>query len=202
MKGTMPALTTLCLLTEDLDAIERQLVDQISQMPQFFFHAPVLVDVEALGDAAVEFSRLAELLRRRQLVPVAIKNPSLVQKERAIEAGWGVLQNPHPTGRTPSPPRVASAEDLSSPWPPPVGPAAAQSTPRPNPAELPTAAAPERSSGSLTVRIPVRSGQVVHALGSDLVVLAAVSSGAELISDGTHPRVRAASRARARWRPR
>jgi septum site-determining protein MinC len=36
----------------------------------------------------------------------------------------------------------------------------------------------------LTVRTPVRSGQVIHAVGGDLVVLAPVSSGAELIADG------------------
>ena len=130
MKGTMPALTTLCLLTRDLDAIERQLAEQISQMPQFFFHAPVLVDVEALGDSAVEFAPLAEVLRRQKLVPVAIKNPSEAQKERAIEAGWGVLQNPVSSGRTPSPPRVAGADDLQAAWPPPVGPAPASPTPR------------------------------------------------------------------------
>jgi septum site-determining protein MinC len=34
------------------------------------------------------------------------------------------------------------------------------------------------------VRTPVRSGQVIHAVGGDLVVLAPVSSGAELIADG------------------
>jgi septum site-determining protein MinC len=34
------------------------------------------------------------------------------------------------------------------------------------------------------VRTPVRSGQVIHAVGGDLVVLAPVSAGAELIADG------------------
>jgi septum site-determining protein MinC len=42
----------------------------------------------------------------------------------------------------------------------------------------------ERALAGLTVRNPVRSGQVVRAIGGDLVVLAAVSSGAELIADG------------------
>ncbi|MET0411721.1 MAG: septum site-determining protein MinC, partial [Polyangiaceae bacterium] len=43
---------------------------------------------------------------------------------------------------------------------------------------------PEPQPGSLTVTAPVRSGQVVYAVGTDLVVLAPVSSGAELIADG------------------
>jgi septum site-determining protein MinC len=44
--------------------------------------------------------------------------------------------------------------------------------------------APEPPLAGLTIRHPVRSGQVVYAAGGDLVVLAPVSSGAELIADG------------------
>ena len=36
----------------------------------------------------------------------------------------------------------------------------------------------------LTIKTPVRSGQVIHAVGGDLVVLAPVSVGAEIIADG------------------
>jgi len=53
-----------------------------------------------------------------------------------------------------------------------------------------------RWSPALVVREPVRSGQVVYAEGRDLVVLAPVSSGAELIADG-HVHVYAPLRGRA-----
>lgn len=39
-------------------------------------------------------------------------------------------------------------------------------------------------SGSLIVSRPVRSGQRVYAAGGDLSIVAAVSSGAELMADG------------------
>jgi septum site-determining protein MinC len=42
----------------------------------------------------------------------------------------------------------------------------------------------ERQGTTLTIRRPIRSGQMVRAVGGDLVVLAPVSSGAELIADG------------------
>ncbi len=179
LKGTMPALTMLQLLTSDLAQIEEQLVEHISQMPQFFLHAPVMLDLEALRDEPIDLVRLGQILRERRLVPVAVRNPTEPQKERAVAAGWGVLQTTLVRGaRTPSPP-AAAAEP----------PAPGKEEPRaatPPPAAVAVAPPPvaERSLGGLTVRSPVRSGQVVYAQGGDLVVLAPVSSGAELIADG------------------
>jgi septum site-determining protein MinC len=166
LKGAMPALTMLYLMTEDLEAIERQLVDHLSQMPQFFLHAPVVVDLKGLGDARIDLARLAEVLRRHRLVPVAVQGPSDTQRENAIGSGWGVLQAPAPRetdGVAPAP-AVARASALD-PAPPPAEPV-------------------EPELAGLTIRTPVRSGQVIYAMGGDLVVLAPVSSGAELIADG------------------
>jgi septum site-determining protein MinC len=192
LKGTMPALSLLCLQTEDLDAIERQLVDHLSQMPQFFLHAPIVVELEALGEGRVDLVKLGELLRKHHLVPVAIRNPNEAQKEEGVRGGWGVLQNDlastRPGTRVQSgsgapmavvdAPRAVRPSQVATPLAPavrerPISELGLRRTPE---AELPP--------GSLTVSTPVRSGQVVYAVGSDLVVLAPVSSGAELIADG------------------
>jgi septum site-determining protein MinC len=62
LKGTMPALSLLCLQTEDLEAIEKQLVDHLSQMPHFFMHAPIMLDLEALpSEGRVDLAKLAEI---------------------------------------------------------------------------------------------------------------------------------------------
>jgi septum site-determining protein MinC len=187
IKGTMPALTMLCLLTEDIEAIERQLVEHLSQMPQFFLHAPVVVDLDALGDTRVDLARLGELLRRHRLVPVAVREPSEVQRERAIAAGWGLLQNTSAPAKRPSAARREREEEQSPlddvevvAQPAPAAPkrtgAKTEGVPPQNPSEPQLA--------GLSIRMPVRSGQVIYAVGGDLVVLAAVSSGAELIADG------------------
>jgi len=167
LKGTMPALTMLQVLTDDVEQIDAQLAEHISQMPQFFLHAPVLLDLEALEDKPLDLARMGQLLRERRLVPVAVRNPTELQKESAIAAGWGVLQTAlvRPS-RTPDPEPTASPLAAA----PEVHPAAAP--------------APEPPLAGLTIRHPVRSGQVVYAAGGDLVVLAPVSSGAELIADG------------------
>jgi septum site-determining protein MinC len=63
---------------------------------------------------------------------------------------------------------------------PPTAPAAAS-------APAPRAVAPARPAppaGSLVIRDPVRSGQVVYAERRDLIVIAPVHAGAQLLADG------------------
>src|SRR5450432_1121870 len=53
------------------------------------------------------------------------------------------------------------------------------------PAAAPESAAPAPAPAtSLVIREPVRSGQVIYANGRDLIVLAPVHSGAQLLADG------------------
>ncbi|WP_437737557.1 septum site-determining protein MinC [Sorangium sp. So ce1335] len=191
LKGTMPAITMLCLKTADVSAVERQLAHHISQMPHFFLHLPILLDLEALGDEHVDLGALAHLLRKHNLVPIAVRNPTDAQRERAVAAGLGVLRTPLSRA-----PRQAPAEgNTPTPAPVAVGPAAAdrgagatadrgaagparrqrEAAPPPDAAEPPPA--------GLTVRHPVRSGQVIYVPHGDLVVLSPVSSGAELIAN-------------------
>jgi septum site-determining protein MinC len=190
LKGTAPALTLLYMLTEDLDAVERQLADHLRQMPQFFLYAPIVVDLTEIASGRVDLARLAELLRRHKLVPVAVRNPTDSQQVLAVSAGWAVLQS----GLTS--PKRGGARGAADPG------SAADIARRPGASEAATAAGgdasgaeaapeasgepetPEPSLPGLTLRTPVRSGQVIHAVGGDLIVLAPVSSGAELIADG------------------
>jgi septum site-determining protein MinC len=171
------------MLTEDLDAVERQLSDHLRQMPQFFLYAPIVVDLTELGNARIDLARLAELLRRHKLVPVAVRNPTDSQQVQAVSAGWAVLQSAlaatrrgsrAPLGPAATEPRgVRRADDgieRTSSEPLPAAGMGTESIEPPLP--------------GLTVRTPVRSGQVIHAVGGDLVVLAPVSAGAELIADG------------------
>ncbi len=202
LKGTAPALTLLYLLTEDLDAVERQLSDHLRQMPQFFLYAPIVVDLSDLGQARVDLSRLAELLRRHKLVPVAVRNPTDSQQVQAVAAGWAVLQNSLPATRKAGASArsgaaatgasggisqgASSLRSAADPEAPPDVDAARDRLSRHSDPEL----APEALGVSepvlpgLTVRSPVRSGQIIHAVGGDLVILAPVSSGAEIIADG------------------
>jgi septum site-determining protein MinC len=187
LKGTAPALTLLYMLTEDLDAVERQLSDHLRQMPQFFLYAPIVVDLTELGNARVDLARLAELLRRHNLVPVAVRNPTDSQQVQAVSAGWAILQSGlTPTRKAPG----QRALDVKGPAEPrasrpPAAPEVAADAGSVDESTAGDLAEPfETQLPGLVVRTPVRSGQVIHAVGGDLVVIAPVSSGAELIADG------------------
>jgi septum site-determining protein MinC len=183
----MPALTVFEMLTCDLSVIKAQLVDHLQQMPQFFLYAPVLVDLKETGDRPFDLARLASLFREYHLVPVAVRNPTPEQEVRAAAAGWGVLQSGLSSNRRPPAggrrvgrgARVDRGERGSAA---PSSPDAAESSAGDDAG--PGADDAELELPGLTVRSPVRSGQVVRAVGGDLVVLAPVSSGAELIADG------------------
>jgi septum site-determining protein MinC len=179
LKGTAPALTLLYMLTEDLDAVEKQLSDHLRLMPQFFLYAPMLVDLTELGERRIDLAGLADLLRRHKLVPVAVRNPTDAQQVQAVQAGWAVLQSGlgSPRQRRGAEARAAAAAYASDP--PEQQAVAAAPAP---PAEPPPSTDPPLPG--LTIRVPVRSGQIIHAVGGDLVVLAPVSAGAEIIADG------------------
>jgi septum site-determining protein MinC len=188
LKGTAPALTLLYMLTEDLDAVEKQLADHLRLMPQFFLYAPMLVDLTELGERRIDLAGLAALLRRHKLVPVAVRNPTDAQQVQAVQAGWAVLQSglANPRARRGVEARAAAAAYANEP---PDGSAAteaaeaAEAAAAPPPAPAPSDPAEQPLPG-LTIKTPVRSGQVIHAVGGDLVVLAPVSIGAEIIADG------------------
>ena len=177
LKGAVSPLTVLKLRTDDLVKIEVELWDQVERAPRMLLNAPVVVDVGALEGqgARLDFERLVAGLRRCQVVPVAIANLPADLAASAARAGLGSI----PLG--PSRARRAS-EPAPAPTEPEVAVEVAPVAPEPEPEPAP---APEpAASFTTTVRHPVRGGQVVYAQSGDLVVLAAVNPGAQVIADG------------------
>lgn len=200
LKGTMAPLTVLRLRSLDLAVIERHLRIKIAQLPQIFLNAPVLVDVGTLTGqgAGLAIEELVRCLRSCKLVPVAIANLTEELRERAVAAGLGLMQpaaaRPRGEDRT-----VAAAAGGAAAEPIDAGHAAG---PTPAPGAPPRAgglvpAAPASGhAGPMVITQPVRSGQVVYARNADLVVLAPVNPGAQVIADG-HIHIYAPLRGRA-----
>ena len=182
LKGTMAPLTVLRLRATDVALVERQLRVKIAQLPQLFIDAPVLLDLGALGDdaAALPFAELVQVLKLCKLVPVAVSNVPDALRAAAVAAGLGVLQ----------PQAAPRAQDRSAF----EGPLAeAPAAPEPQSARK---AAPAVHGGPVVVTQPVRGGQVIYAQNNDLVVLAPVNPGAQVIADG-HVHIYAPLRGRA-----
>jgi septum site-determining protein MinC len=197
LKGMVAPLTALRLRTADTGTIAKQLIAKVTQMPQFFQDAAVLVDLGSLGQDAgkVHFGQLAALLRSCKMVPVAVTNVDGDARARAASAGFGYVSPPARTG--------GRAVEIQSPALPEAS-APVETVSAPEPASAPEKATADASPRRgrvahrppLVVRQQVRSGQVIHAVGTDLVVLAPVNSGAEVIADG-HVHVYSTLRGRA-----
>ncbi len=190
----MASLTVLRLRSTDLVLIERQLRVKIAQLPHLFLDAPVLVDLGELGEGAsgLAFDGLVGALRSCKLMPVAAANVPDELRAAVTGAGLGVWQPPtlgrtrggEPEPETPSAAEAPPSDPPAPDAPPTTGAAAA----------VPAGRAPH--AGPMVVNKPVRGGQIVYAQNNDLVVLAPVNSGAQVIADG-HLHIYAPLRGRA-----
>ncbi len=171
LKGTVLSATVLRLHTDDVDRIERELKQRTAQLPHFFDSAPVVLDCGALA-GGLPFAALAEALRRCGLVPVGVRNVGSAGP-KAVAAGFGLLKEaPRPRAARPDATAGAARSRAGQPNAPDRPPVRQEATAVATPAP------------SLTINKPVRSGQVIHAQQTDLVLLAAVNPGAEVIADG------------------
>ena len=146
-------------------AFARELAQQVARSPRFFRNAPVVLDLrgaDGFTDTA-QFEEARRALTEHTLALVGVQNGEPAQVEAAAAAG---LASFAPTATQPArrPPQPAAGNVPEPPAPPP-------------------AAAPPRAPARL-VSEPVRSGTQIYARGTDLVVTAAVSPGAELVADG------------------
>ena len=173
-------LVALLLKSTDLAALAREMTGRFGDIPDFFDQDALVIDLSPLQGAGasaanIDFPALMALLGSYRLVPIAVKGGNPAQMAAAQKAGLVPGQDAHLL--TPRP-AAASAE-----------PPAAQTQ-----QQQPQLQAPPL--GALVIDKPLRSGQQVYARGRDLVVLAMVNAGAEVIADG-HIHVYAPLRGRA-----
>ena len=163
IKSANLPLVALLLKSTDLVALARELDARFGDIPDFFDQDALMVDLSPLPPAAgdIDFPALISLLGSYQLVPLTAKGGSPAQMAAALQAGLLPVPDAH---LVPARPAVAA---------PPAPTLVA-----------PVASAPAAPLGALVVDKPLRSGQQVYARGRDLVVLAMVNAGAEVIADG------------------
>lgn len=142
---------------DSIEDIQAQVISRLSASPTLFRHAPVVIDVSALGDERIQLEPIIQSIREQGAIPFALRTTSEVYQAEAVAMGMAFLAESGKLGdHPPQAPRQA---------PPPGG----------------------QPSAFVTARIvdqPVRSGQRIYAQESDLVVLAPVSPGAEIMADG------------------
>ena len=182
MKGTTLTSIVLEVLDFEPDNFEAQLSQKIASAPQFFTRSSLILHlIKPLS--ATEFELLVALCRQLQLQPMAVKGEVAELKPTINDLGLAdVSQSKFTDSALRS--QKASADGGSETS---NGNSAAQT-------QQQTVAAPAQSEPVSTtpptlkpakvINRPVRSGQQGYAEGSDLVITASVSEGAELLADG------------------
>ena len=164
--ATLP-LVALLIKTTDAAALVADLTRRLSDTPDFFSNDPLVIDLSAVRDseASLDFPALIALLRRHRVLPVAVRGGNPAQTAAAVAAGLidvpeVVLSQRHES------PQIEVQEVV-------------REVIREVKVEVPVA-----GPGTVVIDKPLRSGQQVYARGADIVVLALVSNGAEVIADG------------------
>ncbi len=200
LKSTAWTLTALRLQTADLATLVAALDARFGDDSGLFDNDAVVIDLSPLraGDAEVDIAGLLPHLRRHRLLPIAAQGGSASQMAAARAAGLAEALDAAPEDAVPARQAapaapLAPARDRVVREPVATRPAVANAdavdgvreavreTVREVEVvrEVPAAAVP-----TMVIDKPLRSGQRVYARGGDLVVLAVVSFGAEVIADG------------------
>lgn len=160
--ATLP-LVALLIKTTDAAALVADLTRRLSDTPDFFSNDPLVIDLSAVHDseASLDFPALIALLRRHRVLPVAVRGGNPAQTAAAVAAGLVDVPDAVVSQR-PETPQIEVREVI-----------------REVKVEVPVA-----GPGTVVIDKPLRSGQQVYARGADIVVLALVSNGAEVIADG------------------
>ena len=140
-------------------------------MPDFFNGETVILDFGAVASMPerIDWPGLQSLLRRYRLQPIGVIRLPEAHHESARRAGLALIDPAQLAAQPPAETRRPAAAAAPAP-----APAAPQQAP------TPAAATP-----TMFVDRPLRSGQQVYARGADLVLMAGVSPGAEVIADGS-----------------
>jgi septum site-determining protein MinC len=208
LKGNLLTLTVIHLFQTEPQAIRQQLASTVAATPKFFTNMPIVIDLQHLAthEQPIDFLAISTLLREHGLIPVGVSNGNAAQLQAAYLAGLGTLSQikreipstpstQQDNNTLPSSTRSPSDEHANSSQPSRTdelnqgskGNTASATGEQRKSTRSSTKASPsvdQAPSRSKVIVNPIRSGQQVYAKGGDLIVLAAVSAGAEILADG------------------
>jgi len=187
--GTLPVLQ-LHILTTDMAQLKEQLALRLKLTPDFFASTPIALELSAIAEsgAGLNYAELASFMLEHGMCAAGIVGGSAEQRAAAVQAGLGLFTEAPARNVTkreaghaitanpavelheqPELPGFSGVESENQPVDPPSAQVAAETPP---------------VRATMVIDRPVRTGQRIYAEGGNLVVLAIVNAGAELIADG------------------
>lgn len=168
LKSASVSMTALELYYFDDGEFEDVLKDKISQAPGFFKDTPLIISLEKYQglDSDLDFFKIIGTCRRNHIHVIGVRGGTDDQRRLARGAALALLPGNRQRDREADQAAAevdhsAEAADVGAP---PAG------TGNPPPAKI--------------ISQPVRSGQQVQAPDGDLVILASVQAGAEVLAAG------------------
>ena len=168
----------------DLAKVSAALSQVTGGTPDYFEDDFTVIDLGNLlappVPGSIAWPELIALFRSHRLNPVAVRNApeSLEDEIRAFGLSIDGMDQSRTFELTP-PPSPPQAELSAAPT------AAPTPAPKPVAAQIAETTAATAAVVTKVIDTPVRSGQRVYARGGDLVVMATVNPGAEVIADGS-----------------
>ena len=160
IKSASLPLVSFVVKNANITQVAQDLQTRLGDTPDFFDNDPVLVDLQHLDDQAgpLDLPALVQLLRSFRMNPVALRPNNAAHEAAAILAGLFLTTEARTLPQSPATQEVVREVEVIR----------------------------EVASGgsAMVVDKPLRSGQHVYAKGRDLVVLAMVNPGAEIMADG------------------
>lgn len=172
LKADFVPITVIRLSDCKLDQIKAELEHAKAQAPNFFQHAPVIVDIGGINEQLKSFLDLGELcnlIKELGITPIGIRGLSQKDHDKATAHGLAILNSKIKSDTQ----ATEKKENLKA--------EAQKKSPKHH--QQPTAAAPTHGYTKIVTK-PVRNGTQIYAKGGDLLILAAVNAGAEVIADG------------------
>jgi septum site-determining protein MinC len=168
-KSATLSLEAFLLRTANLTSLSQALTERFGSTPDLFNGEPVVIDLSHLAslELNVNFPELIALLARFKLKAIAVRGGTVAQTQSAQNAGLIEAPESHA--------HAARVETVVQE----VVREVIREVPVEVPVHVPMAAS------TMFIDKPLRSGQQVYAKGGDLIVLAAVNHGAEVIADGS-----------------
>lgn len=169
IKSAQLSLVALIVKTPLFSQLAHDLIQQfgpLSESPDFFDQDPLVLDFSNVdvSNQDAYWPELLSALKNCQLFAVAVRGLTPIGLEQAKKRGLAEapLENKKPPTTAKKPPETPAGKESTTLKP----------------------AAPTEAVPALVVDKPLRSGQKVYARGGDLVVMAMVNRGAEVIADG------------------
>lgn len=158
LKGRLFTLTVLQIVDANEVNFAAQLQQMVNQAPNMFTMAPVVLDFSQCSLKLIDFAALKNHLKQKKLIAVGVQGLTEELSQQALLHDFAVFN-------------ASSNADKS------INTGSTKKVNPPKDALI-------SNNQTKVITSPVRSGQQVYAKGSDLIVTASVSRGAELLADG------------------